>query len=247
MNVSLTRWSAWAPGIETDDAWQAWARTPVPLAKEGAPDAKFLPAMLRRRCTPLTRTMLAAAWSCLDPAELPNLRSVFASRHGSINESIGLLESVVRREKLSPATFSHTVHNAQAALFSIAAANRAASSSLAAQEDTWAGAWLEALTFLERDPSAPVLVVIGDVPLAETFAPLVDEPAVPYAFACRLASAGDGPGISLSIDEASAALPRPPWPHALEFLRWWLAGESTLAQGTRGTRYTFHRTQTPRS
>jgi hypothetical protein len=241
MRVSITRWSAWAPGIETDDAWRAWARSPVPLAKEGAPDAKFLPAMLRRRCTPLTRTMLTAAWGCLGADELPTLRSVFASRHGSINESIGLLENVVRREKLSPATFSHTVHNAQAALFSIAAVNRAASSSLSAQEDTWACAWIEALTFLERDPSAPVLLVIGDVPLADTFAPLVDEPAVPYAFACRLASADDGPGISLSLDDADHALPRPAWPHALEFLRWWLSDEPSLAQGSRGTRYTFRR------
>ncbi len=241
MRVSLTRWSAWSPGIETQETWRAWARAPGKLAEQGAPDAKFLPAMLRRRCTALTRTMLAAAWSCVDAEDLPRLRSVFASRHGSINESIGLLENVVRREKLSPATFSHTVHNAQAALFSIAAVNRAASSSLSAQEDTWACAFVEALTFLERDPSAPVLVVIGDVPLAETFAPLVDEPAVPYAFACRLASAGDGPGISLSFAEASEPIPRPPWPHALEFLRWWLSDEPTLVQGSRGTRFTFAR------
>ena len=242
MKVSLTRWAAWSPGIETPAAWQAWARAPVPLAKEGAPDAKFLPAMLRRRCTPLTRTMLAAAWSCLDAEDLPRLRSVFASRHGSINESIDLLENVVRREKLSPATFSHTVHNAQAALFSIAAGNREASSSLAAQEDTFACAWIEALTFLERDPESPVLLVVGDVPLAETFAPLVDEPAVPYAFACRLASADDARGVALSIDESSHALLRPPWPHALEFLRWWLSDEPALEQGSRGSRYSFRRT-----
>ncbi len=241
MNVSLTRWAAWAPGIETREGWSAWAQAPTALAAEGVPDASFLPAMLRRRCTPLTRTMLAAAWGCLETEELPRLRSVFASRHGSINESIGLLENVVRREKLSPAIFSHTVHNAQAALFSIASGNTAASSSLSAQEDTWVCAFVEALTLLERDPSAPVLVVIGDVPLADTFAPLVDEPALPYAFACRLASAGNGPGIELSLTEATEPLPRPPWPHALEFLRWWLAGEPELVQGSRGTRYTFRR------
>src|SRR5258706_586427 len=106
------------------------------------------------------RTMLTAAFGGAEPDEIARLRTVFASRHGSINESIGLLENVVRREKLSPATFSHTVHNAQAGLFSIAAGNRAASSSLSAQEDSWTAAWLEALCFLERDPREPVLVVI---------------------------------------------------------------------------------------
>lgn len=241
MKVTLSRWAAWAPGLETNEAWSAWALSPVPLDSQGVPDAKFLPAMLRRRCTALTRTMLAAAWGCLEADELPRLRSVFASRHGSINESIGLLENVVRREKLSPAVFSHTVHNAQAALFSIAAGNTAASSSLSAQEDTWACAFVEALTLLERDPSAPVLVVIGDVPLAETFAPLVDEPSLPYAFACRLTSAGGEPGIELSLAEATDPPSRPPWPHALEFLRWWLSDEPALVQGTRGTRYLFQR------
>lgn len=242
MKVSLTRWAAWAPGVESVEAWQAWAKAPVPLASEGVPDAKFLPAMLRRRCTPLTRTVLSAAYACVDADELPLLRTVFASRHGSINESIGLLENVVRREKLSPATFSHTVHNAQAGLFSIAAGNRAASSSLSGQEDTWASAWIDALAFLERDPAAPVLVVIGDVPLADTFAPLVEEPATPYAFACRLTSAGDGPGIALEIGENPSPLPRPAWPHAIEFLRWWLSDEPSLAQGAYETRYRFTRT-----
>jgi hypothetical protein len=181
--------------------------------------------------------MLTAAFGCAEPEELARLRTVFASRHGSINESIGLLENVVRREKLSPATFSHTVHNAQAGLFSIAANNRAASSSLSAQEDSWAAAWIEALCFLERDPREPVLVVIGDVPLADTFAPLVAEAAVPYAFAVQVGAAGRGPAVELELAELdSPASAPPPWPPALEFLRWWLSPEQSLEQENRSSR-----------
>jgi hypothetical protein len=237
VKASLLRWAAWAPGIESPDAWRAWAKAPAPLPATGQPDAKFLPAMLRRRCTPLTRTMLTAAFGAAEPDELPRLRTVFASRHGSINESIGLLENVVRREKLSPATFSHTVHNAQAGLFSIAAGNRAASSSLSAQEDTWTAAWIEALCFLERDPREPVLAVIGDVPLADTFAPLVAEAAVPYAFAVQVGAPGTGPGVELELAPLESPAPAaPPWPPALEFLRWWLSGEESLVQANRASR-----------
>ena len=246
MKASLLRWAAWAPGIESPATWEAWAKTPAPLPASGSPEAKFLPAMLRRRCTPLTRTMLTAAFGCAEPDELARLRTVFASRHGSINESIGLLENVVRREKLSPATFSHTVHNAQAGLFSIAAGNRAASSSLSAQEDSWTAAWLEALCFLERDPREPVLVVIGDVPLADTFAPLVAEAAVPYAFAVQVAAAGRGPTLELALAERDSpsdgrtgtlpVLRPPPWPPALEFLRWWLSADESLEQANRASR-----------
>ena len=175
--------------------------------------------MLRRRCTPLTRTMLTAAFGAAEPDELARLRTVFSSRHGSINESIGLLENVVRREKLSPATFSHTVHNAQAGLFSIAAGNRAASSYLSAQEDSFLAGWLEALCFLERDPREPVLLVVGDVPLAETFAPLVDEAATPRSR--QIGRRGRGRGRARTG----------PHPHGLaarvELLRWWLGGGSS--------------------
>jgi hypothetical protein len=137
--------------------------------------------------------------------------------------------------------FSHTVHNAQAALFSIAAGNRAASSSLAAQADTWPSAFIEALTLLERDPQ-PVLLAMGDVPLAPTFAPLVDEAVTPHALALRLAPALAGePGVEIAVRDGGAPIPRTAWPGALEFLRWWLCGEARLALGSRATHFEFTR------
>ena len=82
------------------------------------------------------------------------LRTVFASRHGSVNESIEMIEQIARRERLSPATFSHTVHNAQAGLYCIAAQNRSASCSLAGRTDTFACGWLEVLAHLDAIPPA---------------------------------------------------------------------------------------------
>src|SRR5262249_3582660 len=104
-SARVLRWSAWAPGLETAEAWRAWAGAPAPLAPSGHPEARFLPAMLRRRCSPLTRIALTAAWGCVSEGELGRVRTVFASRHGSVNESIEMLEQIVRRERLSPAQF----------------------------------------------------------------------------------------------------------------------------------------------
>jgi Beta-ketoacyl synthase, N-terminal domain len=223
--------AAWAPGLGDAAAWRAWAAAPVALGREGVPDARFLPAMLRRRCTPLTRIMLRAAFDvCPEPLRA-EVRTVFASRHGSINESIELIECVARSQPISPAKFSHTVHNAQAALYSIATGNRRASSSLAAQEETLASGWLEALAHLEREPGRPLLLVQGDVPLAPTFAPLVDEPVASYAVAWLLAAGGEGEPVELALEPAApgTARPRRAWPEAAELLRWWLAGEPSLA------------------
>jgi hypothetical protein len=233
--------AAWAPGLESPEAWARWAREPVPLAAEGVPDARFLPAMLRRRCTPLTRIMLRAAYDACPEALRGEVRSVFASRHGSINESIELIECVARGLPLSPAKFSHTVHNAQAALFSIAAGNRRASSSLAAQEDTLGHGWLEALTHLEREPARPLLLVVGDVPLAPTFAPLVQEPACSYAVAWLLASGGEGEALGFELTGPGGSAPPARWPQAAELLRWSLSGEPALE--LRGARLGFRWTR----
>lgn len=231
----VLRWSAWAPGLTDVAAWQTWALAPVPLASEGHPDAAFLPPMLRRRCTPLTRLVLTAAFGALEEAERADVRTVFATRHGSINESIELLHNVVREERLSPTKFSHTVHNAQAGLFCIAAGNRRASSSLAARADTFACGWLEALTHLEREPARPVLFVTSDVPLDPTFAPLVPEPPGAYGLGLLLAREGDGPGFDFDLAGHGNAGAQP-WPDATEFLRFLLAGEERLELGRYGWR-----------
>ena len=230
----VLRWSAWATGLEDPAAWQAWAAAPAPLAGEGHPDAAFLPAMLRRRCMPLTRIALSAAFGALAEEERAHVRTVFATRHGSINESIELLHSVVKQERLSPTKFSHTVHNAQAGLFCIAAGNRQASSSLAARHDTFACGWLEALTHLEREPARPVLLVMSDVALDPTFAALVHEAPGNYGLGLLLAREGDD-GAGFDFDLAGRAEPgAQPWPDALEFLRFLLAGEPRLELGRFG-------------
>lgn len=240
--VVLRNWSAWSPGREDEAAWRQWALDPEPLARDGCPEARFLPALLRRRCSPLSRIVLTAAFECCPDYERSDVRTVFASRHGNINESIDLVESIARKQPISPTRFSHTVHNAQAGLFSIAAGNRKTSSSIAALEDTFACGYIEALTHLQREPERAVLLVVADVPLAPTFATLIEEPAASYGVSLLLGSAGDGPTISFGAaatpDSGARTLT---WPDAAEFLRWLLVGESELFLGTGSRRWRWER------
>ena len=229
--VHLRKWAAWAPGIDDVRAWHAWCAEPKELAAEGRPEASFLPALLRRRCSSLTRIMLTVAFEACGEDERAQVGSVFASRHGNINESIELLERLALQQPLSPTRFSHSVHNAQAGLFSIAAGNRRASSSIAAEADTFGCGYLEALTFLERAPESPVLLVMADVPLSAAFAGLVDEPPASYGLGLLLASDGPGTRLDFGITAGGGAAPRPRWPDALEFLRWLESPEPHLALG----------------
>jgi hypothetical protein len=229
--VQLRKWAAWAPGQEDAQAWRAWCAAPGALGAEGRPEASFLPAMLRRRCSPLTRIVLTVAFECCAEHERSQVGSVFASRHGNINESIELLERLALEQPLSPTRFSHSVHNAQAGLFSIAAGNRQASSSIAGEAQTFGCAFLEALTFLERAPANPVLLVMADVPLAAAFAGLVDEPVASYGLGLLLASDGPGTPLDFELAPGGEAVAPTRWPDALEFLRWLESPEPRLALG----------------
>ena len=226
LSVSLRRWSAWAPGLADPGAWQAWAKEPEPVGCEGSPEARFLPPMLRRRCTALSKAMLHVAFEGCPAEERSEVRTVFASRHGENKESFPLFEAIAKGQPLSPAKFTHTVHNAQAGLFSIASGNRQASSSLSGERDTFASAFLEALTHLQREPGRSVLVVTGDVAIAPLFAPLLDEAEAAYAVALLLARDGEGTKLGFELvsgaKEKGSRGPSPglAWPQALEFVRW---------------------------
>ncbi len=225
LSVSLRRWAAWAPGLAEPKGWQAWAKEPVPVGCEGSPEARFLPPLLRRRCTALSKAMLHVAFEGCPAEERALVRTVFASRHGENKESFPLFEAIAKGQPLSPAKFTHTVHNAQAGLFSIASGNRQASSSLSGERDTFASAFLEALTHLEREPARSVLVVTGDVAIAPLFAPLLDEPEAAYAVALLLAWEGEGTRLGFELvpgarEKEARAAKSGAWPQALEFVRW---------------------------
>lgn len=239
--ASVRRWSAWSSGREDADAWRSWCTDPVALEAGGNPEARFLPPLIRRRCSPLARIALTTAFDCCGEEELARCSTVFASRHGNINESIDLLDRLAQRQPLSPTVFSHSVHNAQAALFSLAANNRHTSNSIAAQADTFGCAWLEALALLEREPERPVLIVMADVPLAPAFAHLVDEPAASYGLALLVAAPGAGDELAFAIEPAAQPARRAAWPDAAEFLRWLLSDERRLALGAGPRRFVWQK------
>jgi hypothetical protein len=246
MPVVVRRVEAWAPdasgsAIATPDQWRAWARDPAPLGREGQPEVAFLPPEVRRRATRLTRLMLQVAFDCTEGIDRSALRTVFASRHGAIHVAVKILASIARGEAVSPLQFSHSVHNAQAGLFSIAAGNREASSSVAAGDDSFAHGFLEAALHLERAPRAPVLLVMGDEPLPANLAHLVEEPAAVYAVALLLAREGEGTRLRFSLEGDHAPRKQRAWPDALEFVRFLLSDAPELVLESGRRRWTWRR------
>ncbi len=238
LNASIVRWAAWAPGLETADQWDRWCREPGPLGNEGAPPVAFLPPLLRRRCSRLTRMALEAAFRCVSDKDMGMVTTVFASRHGDAVSNVPLLECLARGEALSPTRFSHSVHNAPAGLFSIAAGNRLPSASVAAAHGTFLCGYLESISMLNRHPESPVLFVMADEPLPPPLAAFRDEPPGAYAVALLIEP---GAGVDLRPAMAGERVRRREWPDALEFLRWWRVGGSSVTLRAVASEWTWSR------
>ncbi|HEY8120729.1 MAG TPA: beta-ketoacyl synthase chain length factor [Myxococcota bacterium] len=225
---------------------RAWLRnlavwTPPDGALAGAPEARFLPPLVRRRCDDLTRALLHVARECASPEQLAACACVFASRHASLSALVELLEALAAGKPLSPNTFSHSVHNAPAGVFSVWAQNRHACSSLAAGRESFACGWLEALGLLARDPTRDVLLVCGDeFPLAP-LTPHAAAPAPTHALAVLLGSSGAGAPIELALEAAPENAEARAEPDELAFARWWAGDAAVLALAHSGRRWLLRR------
>ncbi|MGH9201030.1 MAG: beta-ketoacyl synthase chain length factor, partial [Vicinamibacterales bacterium] len=188
-----------------------------------------------------SRLMLHVAHACSADSDASTFATVFASRHGEATTTVSLLEALARAQPLTAASFSHSVHNTQAGLFSIAAKNHEISSALAGAADTFPCAFLETLALMQRDPERQVLLVVADEPLHPVFATADAEPKTAYAVAFIVGRRGDGTRVRCTLGRSGALATRSPWPQAIEFLRWLLSDESSLAMGTGVLRWMWTR------
>jgi len=156
--------------------------------------AKPLPAMLRRRATGLGRRALAAASALPD---LDQARYVFSSRHGEFSRTLAILKTLAADEPVSPADFSMSVHHALAALLSIANGNHGGHVAVAAGEESFCFALIEAAAGLAEAPEEPVLLLHYDDPLPGEYAAF-ESGAGPSVLALLL-SAETGAGVSFAV------------------------------------------------
>ena len=184
--------------------------------------------------------MLHVAYAASSPDGIGTLPTVFASRHGELALTLSLLESLARSEPLTAAGFTHSIHNTQVGLFSIAARNREMATALGAGPDTFPCAILEALALIERSGGGPVLVVVADEPVPSGFEVFDDDPFGSYAIALVIERAGAGHRVGLAPSSRDTHASRLAWPQAIEFLRWLLSKEPTLTLGVRPA-WTWHR------
>ena len=180
-----------------------------------------LPLLLRRRMTPLARTLFRLALS-LNPDE--NTLFLFSSRHGDYERTYGMLNALAEDNCLSAAEFSLSVHNALCGLLSIALQNRHGHVAISAGRDTFGCALMESALLLQENPTRSILLIHYDAPLPEVYHSVggEDERTLVAAFTIQAPHPGRSP-ILLDWLPANACLDCQPSPspahHFLSFLQ----------------------------
>ncbi len=144
--------------------------------------------MVRRRLSTLSRIALKVAHDCA--AERPNVRIVFASRHGELRRTTDILRNISAGEPVSPTAFSLSVLNAMTGVFGISRGDRTAASALSAGAETLGYALLEAHAQYATNPSTPVLLVYADEPADPGYGTIEEEV--------------QGGAVAILLDEAAA-------------------------------------------
>ena len=190
--------------------------------------------MLRRRAGPLGQRAIATALACQGG---DGDRYVFASRHGELARTVGILKTLAEDETPSPAEFSMSVHHAIAGLLSIHTGNRQGHTAVAAGVDTFGFGFLESLGVIAAEPGASVLLVYCDAPLPDEYAELdpVDDPE-PLVLALHMtAPVEDTPVYAFESQPApKSGAPIETRQAPRDFLRFLLSGaESARSAGAR--------------
>jgi hypothetical protein len=160
---------------------------------------------------------------------------VFCSQHGDLARLGELLRAIATGVELSPTTFSQSVHNTSAGLFTIIAESCVPATSLASGASTFAYGWLEAEGFLAEHPDARVLVVTFDEALPDEYLPYSTQRPCGYALGLLLRAAGER-GFSL---QTAAPESDEPLPMAPVFMAWVLSADPTLRVTADGQGWTW--------
>ena len=226
VSFSITAHCAWAPGIETPEAWRAWAEAPYKILGDTEPSVAQMAPMLRRRAGFLGKMALEVAYQCLNGRT--GIPTVFCSRHGDVARAVNLLTELAQDSALSPTGFGLAVHNANAGLFSIARVDQANHLALAAGTSTVEHAIIEACSLL-ADGASEVLLVAYDNCLPTLFEKFEDCAEQPHAWAWLMQSAGsDSINLQWSMAAKESPATQNSLPGSLDVLQFFLKQEKAL-------------------
>jgi hypothetical protein len=134
--VYLSRFSAWAPGLETAQEWMEWAygKREIRASRE-SPEIGFTDPLFRRRLSQISKMTIRVIHDIQPIAE--DTQIMFISFRGELIQQYKINKMLIEDGELLPAAFSLSVFNTPPALASIALNLSASYSALYPAEDSF--------------------------------------------------------------------------------------------------------------
>jgi hypothetical protein len=190
MKLYISNISTWCPYVSAHNipSTNQTSEQQVTEIDFSWPKLDFVPAMQRRRLSPFAKIALYVANKTLeyDANKNNSLPIIFSSRHGDIHKTSILLENLAVQEMLSPTAFALSVHNAVPSLYSILTDNKGAINAIAAGQDSFFMAIVDAYVRLTTGICDEVLFIHADQNLPEIYSAFQDEQQVPHAVAMKI-------------------------------------------------------------
>lgn len=195
------------------------SRLCISRADEVLPALAQIPAMQRRRLSPVAKLALNSAIQTLDGHQADYI--VWVSQYGDEAKTLNILADVLSGQTPSPTQFSTSVHNAVSGLYSILCQDAAPATSLAG---SWNDGLIEAYAWLNTMPEAgQVLLVYYDEALPDIY--IEHQPFAAFAMAAMISLAPAN--LMLTPKHTDAA---PAYQQALAFNTFWTNPEQTESE-----------------
>lgn len=219
ISFNIDAWLAHSNGFSVSQNWESWANS-LQWPEEDKLITSAIPPMMRRRMSNLSKLAVQTTIELLNEHEVDYL--VFASRHGELHRSVKLVDDILIGEEASPMAFSQSVHNTAAGLATIATKKPIPLTSIAASENTFQSAIIEAWLYLNEHPNSKVLVIDFDEPLPDAYKKYENQSYRGYGLGLVVSN---GNGFSLSQHQTSETSAQT-LPQGLEFIRHFLSNQS---------------------
>lgn len=166
-SFDILDWYGVAPGLCSFDLWQQWASSQnYNWNMQQKVVFKKIPMMVARRMSSSSKMALETALQLLE--KHPDIdAAVFVSRHGELDRTYHIIKDLVSQKDPSPTSFTMSVHNTSAGLFTIEAKKNIPVSSLSAGADSFQQGLLEVQSMLHSGKNKVLLIDFdGNVPAA---------------------------------------------------------------------------------
>jgi len=163
-SIRITDWSARAPGLDSREAWQSFAKTSFHITSD-APYEKLknMSNLTARRLSSGSRLALDCALDITSHCQPDAF--VFTCRHGELERNFRILTALAEEKMVSPTDFTMSVHNSAVGQLAIMLGAPTISTSISAGEDSFHQGIIEVIALLRNGFKRILLVDYeGEIP-----------------------------------------------------------------------------------